>query len=357
MLPKEARAAGNSKTKMVGRFNKIRQVDRCSPKTFQYRRWLANKRMKSLSGLSYLTQLPAAPETESGWPWTEESMHIPRLMPDGSEWPKISIITPSFNQGRFIEETIRSVLLQNYPNLEYIILDGGSTDETLNKIKQYEPFITYWESNKDDGQYWAINKGFSLSSGRIMCWLNSDDMLFPNACYSVASVFKNNKTVKWITGIPAHWTENGKLYQILENNIAYNRYLLAHACYESRAVHWIMQECTFWTRDLWLASGSYLDTHLNYAADFELWLRFAKFAYLYRVNSLLGGNRRHAGQKTATAGLYEKEVQHVIRKRGHLLINALFRTRLIRLLTRAILMIKKDERNIHFDAANMSWKI
>ena len=93
-------------------------------------------------------------------------------MPDGSDWPRISIVTPSYNQGQYIEETIRSILLQGYPNLEYIIIDAGSTDQTVEIIKKYEMFLSYWVSESDNGQAHAINKGLSLCTGEIFNWIN-----------------------------------------------------------------------------------------------------------------------------------------------------------------------------------------
>jgi len=136
-----------------------------------------------------LKQLPIAPAAKTGWPWTEESAPLPPTIPDGKPWPKISIVTPSFNQGQFIEETIRSVLLQNYPNLEYIIIDGGSTDNSVEIIKKYEPWLTYWVSEKDNGQPHAINKGLSHCSGEIFNWINSDDYLTSGALRIIAENF------------------------------------------------------------------------------------------------------------------------------------------------------------------------
>ena len=114
-------------------------------------------------------------------------MRVPDRMPDGRAWPKVSIVTPSYNQGRFIEECIRSVLLQGYPNLEYIIIDGGSTDQSVEIIKKYEPWLAYWESEPDRGQSHAINKGLLKSTGQLFNWHNSDDVLTPNSLSTMAA--------------------------------------------------------------------------------------------------------------------------------------------------------------------------
>ena len=132
------------------------------------------------------TDLPPAPEGRAGWPWTCGSTALPEQMPDGRPWPKISIITPSFNQGTFIEETIRSVLLQNYPHLEYLVFDAESSDQTLAVIEKYRPWISFIEIKKDRGQAHAINKGFEKCSGAIVQWINTDDVLLPNALATVA---------------------------------------------------------------------------------------------------------------------------------------------------------------------------
>ena len=114
-----------------------------------------------------LSALPPPPDGKTGWPWTEASPSFPAFMPNGAEWPKISIITPSFNQAIYLEETIRSVLLQGYPNLEFFIIDGGSTDASVEIIRKYEKWLSGWVSEKDSGQSEAINKGFSRCTGEI----------------------------------------------------------------------------------------------------------------------------------------------------------------------------------------------
>jgi glycosyltransferase involved in cell wall biosynthesis len=127
------------------------------------------------------------------------------------KWPKISIITPSYNQGKYIEQTILSVLDQQYPNLEYIIIDGGSTDETLSIIKKYQSRITYWISEKDSGQSHAINKGLMKCTGIIFNWLNSDDWYEPGCLQSVASYFMANSAVQVVSGYENHIQIDGSI--------------------------------------------------------------------------------------------------------------------------------------------------
>lgn len=136
-----------------------------------------------------LQDLPAPPEGKTGWPWTEQTEALPDKMPDCSDWPRISIVTPSYNQGQFIEETIRSVLLQGYPNLEYIIIDGGSTDNSVEIIKKYEHYLTYWISELDRGQSHAINKGWEKCTGNYLAWMNSDDCYLANALIDTVKIF------------------------------------------------------------------------------------------------------------------------------------------------------------------------
>ncbi len=140
--------------------------------------------------LRSLIDLPSPPPSRSGWPWTEETPPAAETTPQGASWPRISVVTPSRNQSQFIEQTIRSVLLQGYPNLEYIIIDGGSTDGTVETIRKYEPWLTYWVSEPDRGQSHAINKGWAKATGEILAWLNSDDYYAPGALVSVGRAFR-----------------------------------------------------------------------------------------------------------------------------------------------------------------------
>src|SRR5262249_31521224 len=128
-----------------------------------------------------MSELPVPPSGNTGWPWTEESRRLPSQRPEGGSWPCLSVITPSFNQSQFIEETIRSVLLQGYPNLEYFIMDGGSADGSVEIIEKYSPWLSYWVSQPDRGQSDATNRGLTLASGDFATWINSDDLLSKNA--------------------------------------------------------------------------------------------------------------------------------------------------------------------------------
>jgi glycosyltransferase involved in cell wall biosynthesis len=131
-----------------------------------------------------LRDLPEPSATRTGWPWTETS---PNIEGAGGEWPRITVVTPSFNQGAYIEETLRSVLLQGYPNLEYIVIDGGSTDGSVETIRRYARWLDYWVSEPDRGQAHALNKGFARASGDVLGWLNSDDVYLPGALKQVGA--------------------------------------------------------------------------------------------------------------------------------------------------------------------------
>ncbi|MBN2144905.1 MAG: glycosyltransferase, partial [Candidatus Aureabacteria bacterium] len=213
------------------------------------------------------------------------------ILPQGESWPKISIVTPSFNQAEFIERTICSVLNQNYPNLEYIIMDGGSTDGTLDIIKQYESKLFFWSSEKDGGMYDAIQKGFEKSSGTIMAWINSDDLYYPNAFFTVAEIFLQFPSVSWLQGCPTLWDEKDRTI-LVKPSRRWSKY-----DYYSYDYKWIQQESIFWRRSLWNQAGSHLNQHMKYAGDFELWLRFFNYAPLYITDALIGGFRTRSSNQ------------------------------------------------------------
>lgn len=147
-----------------------------------------------------LGELPAPANGRSGWPWTEGSRPLPALSASVRAWPKISIITPSFNQGQYLEETIRSILLQGYPNLEYHIIDGGSTDQSVEIIRKYERWLTSWVSERDRGQCEAINKGYARCTGEIFNWVCSDDLLTPDALATVGREFAEDARLDAVAG-------------------------------------------------------------------------------------------------------------------------------------------------------------
>ena len=236
-----------------------------------------------------LNEIPSPPPGNTGWPWTEESKQLSNLMPDRSFWPRVTIVTPSYNQGQFIEETIRSVLLQNYPNLEYIIIDGGSKDNSLDIIRKYEQWLTYWVSEPDRGQASAINKGFRVGSGQIMAWLNSDDCYIQGSVSHIVSYFESNSSAQIVSGFRRtinHMTETKSRVSHLRPD----RYSLSRSCY-------IAQEATFWRRSVWETVGE-LDETYQYALDYDLWQRMLVAGYTFHLlPRFIGSFRVHQESK------------------------------------------------------------
>ena len=208
--------------------------------------------------------------------------------------PKISIVTPSYNQAQFLEECIDSILSQKYKNFEYIIMDGGSNDGSVEIIKKYEKHLTFWQSKSDGGQYDAVNEGFMKTSGDIMAWLNSDDKYHHDAFFKVAYLFNAFPQIEWLTGRPTFWGKNGELIHIESSIPVYYRNNFLDGKYNQP---FIQQESTFWKRSLWDQAGGYLRTDLNYAGDLELWISFFRYAPIHSVDTFLGGYRDHGNQK------------------------------------------------------------
>lgn len=217
-------------------------------------------------------------------------------MPDGRPWPKISIVTPNYNRGEFLESTILSVLSQGYPNLEYIIIDDGSTDNSVEIIKKYENRIAFWRTRPNRGQTYSINEGFSHATGEIMAWLNSDDMYLPWTFSFVAEIFSSHWDVNWLVGNSSWWDVYDRLAVSAPVYKNIYDYLLGR-------YKWIQQESVFWRRALWEKAGARLNEHYKYAMDCELWCRFFLLDQLWHADCILGGFRYHGSNRSH---LYEK---------------------------------------------------
>ncbi|WP_172635733.1 glycosyltransferase [Desulfobacter postgatei] len=238
---------------------------------------------------------------------------------------KISIVTPSYNRPDYLYETAFSILTQQGDfDLEYIIQDGGSKNEVINLIKRIERDLSIgripqrcrsvefrWYSEKDNGMYDAITRGFANSTGEIMAWLNSDDMYHPFALKTITRVFGEFRDVGWITGIPNSFNCDGARAGFDYLPFCYSQFFIELGYYRldlaEYGFNWIQQESTFWRRELWEKSKK-LNLTYRYAADFFLWRDFARYSKLTKVFSFLGGYRFHGNQITGNPELYNAEL-------------------------------------------------
>ncbi len=223
--------------------------------------------------------------------------------------PKISIVTVSYNSAMFIERTIQSVVSQNYPALEYIIIDGGSTDGTQDIIRKYADKISYWTSEKDKGQYDAINKGFAKTTGDILAFLNADDVYLPWTLQTVSSIFTSLKDVNWLTSLNVSMIDqtgaifsNGAMRPISTTGFRKGLYIPGNANFGC-----IVQEGTFWRRELWDKAGSCIDLEYSLAGDFDLWSKFSEHTRLYCLGQPLAAMTRHSGQRSNRMDQYQAE--------------------------------------------------
>lgn len=219
--------------------------------------------------------------------------------------PKISVVTPSYNQGRFIEETIKSVLGQNYPNLEYIIIDGGSQDDTIEVINKYKDKISYFVSEKDEGQTHAISKGFEVASGDILCWINSDDRFLDGTFEKVARYFLANSQSHFVYGNCIWINEAGDtLYRRREMDFSD---WLWHFGY-----NYIPQPSAFWRSGLYYGLGG-IDRSYSLAMDTELFSRMSEVVRIDHMDEFLSEFRVHAAQRsTVQRRRLEQEVLRIV---------------------------------------------
>jgi glycosyltransferase involved in cell wall biosynthesis len=227
---------------------------------------------------------PPLQKNRSGWPWTNESEVT---FKNEKTCPKLSVVIPSYEQGQFLEETIRSVLLQNYPNTELIIMDGGSSDETVLVLEHYRRFISFAVSEKDKGQSHAINKGFSIAAGEIFYWLNSDDYLTKDALNKVIVHFNDNQMIDIVYGDGMVLHDATGQIEFAPAPVVLDRYLRMGGIVLSHSVLWRKRvHCPIWE-------------NLNCAMDAELWLRLFNRRKSKHIHIPIGVFRVHADQKTS----------------------------------------------------------
>jgi len=233
--------------------------------------------------------LPSPPTDKTGWMWAQETPQLSDAKSDRRPLPRITIVTPSYNQGRFIEATIRSVLLQGYPNLEYIIIDGGSSDNSVEIIQKYEPWLAYWISEEDRGQAHALNKGFARASGDIYAYLNSDDFYEPGALQSCVLGFQGGH--QWVVGRVRCWQEGVGDWPFPElPGKSFTKWFLSCP---------IPQPGCFWSAELHREMGRFRED-LNYIIDYEFWLRlrFIKKIEPFVIDQPIAVYRLHSQSKT-----------------------------------------------------------
>lgn len=205
----------------------------------------------------------------------------------------VSIVTPSFNQARFLETTMRSVLEQDYPHIEYIVIDGGSSDGSVDVLRKYADRLASWTSEKDRGQTDALNKGFARATGDILAWLNSDDVLAPGAVSAAVAYLESHPEAGMVYGDCDFIDENGQpIGHFPARQTDYRKLRQGY-------VH-VPQQASFFRADLWRQVGP-LDPSFYFAMDYDLWVRLARLAPLHYHPQLWAYFRLHGGAKTIAA--------------------------------------------------------
>ncbi len=263
-------------------------------------------------------------------------------------YPKISIVTPSYNQAQFLERTILSVLNQNYPNLEYIIIDGGSTDGSVEIIKKYEKYLAYWVSEKDKGQADAINKGFLEVTGDILAWQNSDDIYLPEVFLKVAKEFENHQETDLVFGNIYLINKETRIIR----DIRYVPFSLCCLLHEG----WnITNQAAFWRKKV-LENVGLLDRTLCYAMDYDWFIRLAKankrFIFLH---DFIGGFRIHEATKGAQIGKTLGRSEHARIRFKNSLLNSHQGLKLYCLVRRALWYIIQGDWDYIYRGVRSRW--
>lgn len=226
------------------------------------------------------------------------------MPPISSSLPKISVVVPSLNQGHFIEETITSVLGQNYPNLELLVIDGGSTDHTIDILRRYEASLHYWVTERDSGQAEAINKGFRRATGDILCWLNSDDVFLPCALTKAVNAFTSISEPQLVYGGCLRFTVGTP-----------NTHGILPAPFDAERLtydDYLEQPSTFWTRRLWEIVGG-LNEELVYTLDWDWFIRASKVCQFIPCNEFLSLFRFYDTHKTSSKSVErQQEIVHIV---------------------------------------------
>jgi glycosyltransferase involved in cell wall biosynthesis len=246
-----------------------------------------------------LADLPEPPIGRTGWPWTEASTtQAPRPEADG-EWPKISIVTPSYNQGAYIEECIRSVLLQGYPNLEYIVIDGGSTDESVAVITKYAPWLKYWESEPDEGITDALTKGFGHAAGEILGWMGTDDLFLKDGIRKLMQFrTRHLDAVAW-AGTSRTIDQGGEFIGLRPAKVGDKH---AFACWGTEG--FLDQPSCLFSAEAFQKVGAF-NPKFPLFMDVDLWMRLADVGRIAPTEDEIACTRMHP--EMGSADLYGRE--------------------------------------------------